>query len=160
MNLEDLVDAYGRIADSHALPAMSPARLKVSRQSLDNPEAAWAALQSLAPLEGWLQFQSIVQCFADGALPEPEPDWGWLLAAEAVDGEGRSHLIRQDGHRGLILVTCDPRPEGTETLLADEVEPLATAKAPGRLRYRRYWRRDPEMGLAPALAAFIGFART
>jgi hypothetical protein len=160
MNLEELAEAYGRIAGRHALPRVSPAHLRVSRQSLDNPQAAWTALQAVAPLEGWLQFQSIVQCFSGRALPKPEPDWGLLLAAEAVDGEGRSHLIRQDGSGGMVLVTCDPNAdEGGETWLADEVEQLAAGKAPGRLRYRRYWRRDPEMGLAPALAAFIGFAR-
>lgn len=161
MNLEALAEAYGRIPGRHALPVMFSAQMTTSRQTLSSPEDAWAALQGLAPLEGWLQFQSIVQCFAGGALPEAKPDWGLLLAAEAVDREGRSHFIRQDGLGGLILVTYDPRPtKGAEAWLADEVEQLATAKAPGRLCYRRYWRRDPDMGLVPAIAAFIGFTRT
>jgi len=162
MNPATLADAYAEVARRHVgLPEMTPGWLAAQpAQSLD-PPGAWETLKTLKPVEGWLQFQSCVTCFDQGRMPEPEPQWGFLLAAEAVDAESRSCLIRQDGTGGLLLIVATSgASEGAEELLTDEVFQLATGKAPGRLHYRRYWCRDPEMGFVPCFAAFLGFART
>lgn len=162
MNLATLSDAYARVAKRHGgLPEMALGKLAVSPPETLTPASAWDALKALNPVAGWLQFQSCVVCFEQGRMPEPESDWGVLLAAEAADGQGRSYLLRQDGSGALLLIAATPGSiDGTEEFLTDEVRQLATGKAPGRLRYRRYWRRDPEIGLVPAFAAFLGFART
>ena len=165
MSLQPLADAYARVrsAGNFELPAMAPARLAVEPRTIDDAAGGWAALAALGPLAGWLQFQSHICCFAAGTLPEPQSDWGVLLAAEACDTAGRSYQVRQDGDGGLLLVTATPGTAdgpGTRHCLTDEVRHLATARAPGPLRYRRYWARDPDMGLVPVFAAFEGFDRT
>jgi len=122
-------------------------------------------LQRHAPQQGWLQFQSHVLAFTAGDLPQPAPDWGVLLAAEAVDPNGCSIHLRQSGSGGWLFTVCTPAREATaetdtDLALADEVTLMATDKAPGPLHYRRYWQLDPETGAAPAFAAFIGFGPT
>jgi hypothetical protein len=166
MKMAALAEAYAHITKRHGgLPAMMPGLLRVQPPQNLAPVSAWDALAASGPVEGWLQFQSRVVCFDQGQMPRPEPDWGLLLAAEAVDGRDRSYLLRQDGSGALLLVVAVPgAEEGAEELLTDEVYQLATAKAPGkapcRLHYRRYWRCDSEMGLVPVFAAFLGFACT
>lgn len=160
MNLDQLAAAYARLSDALALPAMSVRQLHREPRPLPDPAAAWQALTALNPRCGWLQFQSAVCCFAAGEVPQPEADWGGLLAAEAVDGQGRSLLVRQDGRGGLLLVVAsDGDTDGAEPMLADEVKLLATGRAPGRLHYRRYWQPQGAAGLVPVFAAFIGFAQ-
>jgi hypothetical protein len=163
MKMVDLAAAYTLVTKPHdGLPPMIPGMLTVQSRQFFDPGAAWDALTALNSVEGWLQFQSRVVCFDQGQLPRPEPDWGLLLAAEAVDSQDHSHLLRQDGSGSLILITALPgAAEGAEELLTDEVYQLATGKAPGkdlRLHYRRYWRCDSEMGLVSVFAVFLGFA--
>lgn len=160
MSLEPLATAYARIVRAQGLPVMALRALAVKTRTVADPATAWAAFQTEGPVDGWLQFQSRVESFRGGTLPEPQPDWGYLLAAEGVDGVGRSLQVRPGPGGALLLVIANPDGPGAETLLTDQVEHLATRAGLGSLRYRRYWRQDPEMGPVPAFAAFIGFART
>ncbi|WP_295888519.1 hypothetical protein [uncultured Thiohalocapsa sp.] len=159
MSPDTLLTAYAEIAQRHGLPHLEPATLALTPTPCADPDAAWQALVADRPHAGWLQFQSQVLCFDNGELPASAPDWGGLLAAEAVTTDRRSLLLRQTGN-GLLLVTATPNPAdaSSEALLAEDLQRLATARAPGALCYRRYWRREPELGLRPYFAAFTGFA--
>lgn len=162
MRLEQTLAAYRRFAKRQGLPEMQLAGLKVETRDLDDPASAWSALKAEYPLEGWLLFQSRVAVFAAHSLPEPEPDWGLLLAAETYDEGGRSLSIRTLTPGRLRLVLAEHQPNGTD-YLADEVKHWATGKVLAEpiccrfLRYRRYWRQDPRDGLLPFFAAFRGF---
>lgn len=168
MPLEQTLDAYRRFAKRQGLPDMYLAGLKVETRDLEDPGSAWSALKAEYPLEGWLLFQSQVVVFAEHSLPEPEPAWGLLLAAETYDEGGRSLSIRTLAPGRLRLVIAEHQPNGTD-YLADEVKHWATGKVLERtgkvlertgcrfLHYRRYWRRDPQDGLVPFFAAFRGF---
>ncbi len=162
MNATELCAAYAEVAQKHGLPPMVPAALQVEIHDLADPEAAWEALAERKPVEGWLLFQSHVAAFLAEVLPEPDPDWGYLLAAEVLDAQGRSIHIRQSGTGGLRLTIATPVEEAADAedvFLTDRVRHLATNKAPGPLCHRRYWRVDSAMGVVPVFAAFQGFAR-
>ena len=140
---------------------MGVARLSIATTQHLDPAVAWAQLQALAPLAGWLQFQSKVVTFAGGALPEPLPAWGVLLDAACHDAAGRRILLRSLGAGQLALVIALPEigETNSEVMLVDDHHHLATGKAPGhKLCYRRYWRIDPDRGAVPYFAAFQGFA--
>lgn len=168
MSLQQVADAWNRVAETRgALPTLKVQHLHVKTEIIDEPHRAWDEVITLPLREGWLQFQSIVICFTDGKVPDAEPDWGCLLAAEAITKDDQSILVRQNGAGGLSLVIMTDGPgEGAEALLADEVSQLATGRVaqlpgirePPMLRYRRYWRGDGA-GFRPVLAAFIGFSR-
>lgn len=163
MTPSELSTAYARVRKAHGLPALEPARCQIETHALNDPSDALAELQRQAPQQGWLQFQSRVVAFTAGALPQPAPDWGVLLAAEAVDADGRSIHLRQTGAGGWLLVVCVPNGDASAPnglVLADDVTQLSVAKAPGPLCYRRYWTLDLETGATPAFAAFIGFGLT
>ncbi len=164
MNLQQLAAAYHQVASRHHLPPMSVAGLEISTPAPMESATAWAELQAFAPVAGWLQFQSRVVAFNGGALPQPAPDWGTLLDAACHDAAGRSILCRSLGTGLIALVIATPAPgdDPAMTYLVDEVRHLATGKVPGAcLRYRRYWRSDPdhpEPGVRPCFAALHGFA--
>lgn len=160
MSLDALAAAYARVARAQGLPAMTLGTLAVETRTLTDPATVWDAFKAEGPKEGWLQFQSRVEVFRGGASPEPKPDWGYLLAAEGVDGSGRSLQVRPGPGGTPLLVIATPNGPGADTFLTDEVEHLAARDGLGSLRYRRYWRQDPEIGPVPAFAAFLGFART
>jgi hypothetical protein len=154
--------AYARVAMAHGLPALEPARCHVQTQMMSEPAQILMELRQRQLQQGWLQFQSQVTTFIAGAVPEPAPDWGVLLAAEAVDAAGRSIHLRQHGTGGWLLTVCTPADDTSaevedDLVLADEVTQLPTDRAPGPLRYRRYWSLDPATGSIPRFAAFIGF---
>ena len=166
MTPKDLLAAYTKMARRHHLSPMKRTVLKVESSTIGDPQTAWQELQRLAPLEGWVQFQSHLAAFGSGELPDAHADWGLLLAAEGIDSQGRSIHLRQDGAGGLKLVIAASQPIGAgamgqETYFADRVSHLATDKALGeRVCYRRYWRLDSDLGAIPVFAAFQGFAPT
>ncbi len=162
MNATELGIAYAEVARKHKLPPMAPAALQVETEDFTDPESAWRALRERKPTEGWLLFQSHVTIFVRGLLPDPDPAWGFLLAAEVIDGNGHSIHVRQsetDGPRLVVAKPTDVAADVNEVFLTDHTRHLATDKAPGPLCHRRYWRIDPAMGVAPVFAAFQGFAR-
>lgn len=164
MNIPQLASAYQRVASRHHLPAMTVGGLVITSPPPMDTAMAWTELQAFAPLAGWLQFQSKVVAFTGGALPQPAPEWGSLLDAACHDAAGRSIQCRSLGAGQIALVTATPTSgeENGVTYLVDEVRHLATGKVPGAsLRYRRYWRPDPdnpEPGVVPCFVAFQGFA--
>lgn len=162
INATELGVAYAEVARKHGLPPMAPVALQVETHDLADPEGAWRALAERKPVEGWLLFQSHIAVFGSGSLPKPDPDWGCLLAAEVIDGNGHSIHVRQSETGGLRLVIAKPADvaaDVNEVFLTDHVRYLATDKAPGSLCYRRYWRIDPAMGVVSVFAGFQGFAR-
>lgn len=162
MNATELCVAYAEVARKHKLPPMTRAALQVETYDFADPETAWRALRERKPIEGWLQFQSQVATFLAGVLPEPDPAWGCLLAAEVIDGNRHSIHARQSETGGLRLVVAKPADvaaDANDVFLTDSVCHLATDKALGPLCYRRYWRIDPAIGVVPVFAAFQGFAR-
>lgn len=165
MIIEDLSNAYGRVARAHGLPKMVPARCRIETRHFEDAASALAAWQSFQSREGWLQFQSHVTIFERSEPPQPSDDWGVLLAAESVDADGRSMSLRHTGGDGWVSVLCTPlddtaTPSVDDLVIADLCSILGTGKTPGKLRYRRYWSLDPDTGAAPAFAAFLGFDRT
>jgi len=179
MTADELLAAYNKVAGKHGLPPMEVATTTAvhrvalaARPSAESGEDAWRFVRDLAPRSGWLQFQSRVVAFADDTLPEPAPDWGCLLAAEAVLRDGRSVTVGPDGRGALLAVVLRPEPlvpeadlaaAGAAPILLDRVRHRATGNVPGdgvAIYYARYWRADPERGLVPVVAAFTGFGPT
>lgn len=157
-----LCAAYAEVARKHALPPMALAALHGETHDFSDLEVAWEALRDRKPAEGWLQFQSHIAVFESGWLPQPDPDWGYLLAAEARNADGRSIHVRQSETGGLRLTIATPlvaAGDAENVFLTDDIRHLATDKAPGLLCHRRYWRVESAMGVAPVFAAFQGFAR-
>lgn len=150
----DVLDAYNDIADAFKLPALSRGGCRSEKTCLTDPDAVWPGLAARSPVTGWLQFQSKQLPFVDG-LPEPEPDWGLLLAAEAVTAAGDSIALCLDGAGGWTLTHYQHLPDGD--LLYDEPTQLAYDPKTGALRYRRYWRHEPEQGYVQVHACFTGF---
>jgi hypothetical protein len=161
MNIEQLCDAYNRIAPQYHLRPMERTNLSVTPEDLPTPEAAWSRLKELNPVAGWLQFQSQVKTFQDGQLPDAKPEWGSLLDAELIDAAGQSIRLRTVSPTclRLVIATGTGPSDGKGGFLADSVSQLGTGKAAGRLTYRRYWRLDPDRGAVPVFAAFQGFTR-
>lgn len=143
-----------RMNDKLRLPAMHAGGHRLVTMPFDAPDRLWNALLEQAPTQGWLQFQSLQCAFPDG-LPKPEANWGLLLAAEAVNSQGDSLIVGRDGHGAWLLSRCIHGPE--QPGLWDEVHHLAHNPDTGTLRYRRYWRLDPEQGYVQTRACFIGF---
>ncbi len=139
----ETLDAYEKFRESAKLPRMWQGAPKLENMlTLTEPDEVWAELQVKVPTEGWLQFQSCQQYFTDG-LPTPEPDWGCLLAAEAVTAQGHSLSLRQNTGQGWTLATHSHDEQGTG--LCDEVRHRLHG-VNGNLVYRRYWSDAGERG--------------
>lgn len=141
-------------AEDESLPPMTCCGLESDTEEFADPEAAWTALESLSPCEGWVLFQSRQRWFGDG-LPRREEEWGFPLAAEAAVSENESVRLDHAGGRWR-LTRFTHRPEGA--LLCDEVGQYLHGGG-GRLRYRRYWRLDGEQGCVQQQACLIGIER-
>ena len=150
----EILKAYSTLQQAQKLPKMQLGGVKVECRSFNDPQALWKELQSHQPSQGWLMFQSTQMPF-QGGLPERQPDWGWLLACEAVNADGDSLAILQDGQGGwrLIEYIADADMPG----LWDEVRQFAHAPDKGKLCYRRYWADEQEQGFVQKHACFIGF---
>ncbi len=156
----DILDAYRIVARKHDLPPMQSGGYRPHDDPIATPDAAWNRLASINPRQGWLLFQSAQMAFLDG-LPERNPAWGVLLAAEGYaehEGAPVSIALEQDGRGGWVLTTFTHLGEGD--CLWDKPEQLAYnrgTEGPGRLKYRRYWRYDEQQGYVQAAACFMGF---
>jgi len=150
----DTLAAYSQLVEQHELPTMRRGGYSTHTETLSEPDAVWAALAAQQPTQGWLQFQSRQRPFHDG-LPQPEADWGQLLAAEAVTGEGHSLSLAGDGAGGFRLTRYTHSASGD--WLCDELSQFAHDPRTGSLRYRRYWRLDDAQGYVQERACFIGF---
>ncbi|OZB62253.1 MAG: hypothetical protein B7X31_10045 [Thiomonas sp. 13-66-29] len=157
MNTLDMLDAYNMVAASHGLPHMQSGALLRTTTRHAEPEALWAAFSACQPAEGWLQFQSHQCAFSRGLAP-PQASWGILLAAEAVTAQGESLAVRQIPRAGWSLLRA-LHGQGGDSLPFDIVTQLAHNPSAGRLRYRRYWQRDPLQGFVQFTACFIGFEK-
>ncbi len=144
----ETLDAYQKISQKTGLPDMAQGAPKQkSRETWTDPDKVWAALQKARPTQGWLQFQSHQQYFT-GGLPKPKPDWGCLLAAEAVTDDGHSLILRQYSGPGWLLTTHSHDEKGDG--LYDEIRHRLHG-ANGFLVYRRYWSDDAERGFIQQL---------
>lgn len=150
----DIIETYNRLAKSEALPKMDRGGYEVLSETLRDPGGVWARLKELAPVQGWLLFQSHQTAFRSG-LPEAQPEWGVLLACEAADTHGNSIALGQDGAGGW-RVTLYRHAAGGD-MLFDKPALIASDPACGHLRYRRYWRREADGGYVQAVACFVGF---
>lgn len=139
-----------------SLPAMRSGGMSLRTDAYETHEALWNALRATKPLSGWLLFQSYQQAF-DGELPTPQPKWGRLLQAEAATQDGRSITVSRPPRAGWRVVATEHQITGD--LLWDECRHLAYDPKLGVLRYRRYWRDHPELGLIQVAACFFGFSQ-
>jgi hypothetical protein len=156
----NVLSEYQILAERHQLPLMQPGGYVANSETLEDPDQVWNRLSELRPSQGWLLFQSHQVPFTNG-LVEPKPEWGVLLAAEAYGetaGASTSIALEQDGRGGWVLTRYTHAQEGDH--LYDEPDQLAHTRGrpgPSKLRYRRYWRLDPELGYVQAVACFTGF---
>lgn len=162
MTPAELADAFERLrndgkAKSWQLNAVAAASLEATHEDFDTAGAAWDALAQAAPRAGWVQWQSHQTVFQEGKLPQPEPGWGALLAAEATVTETDSlHLAYLDGR--WRLTRCR-HIEESDAYLCDETHHLLHGAKDRHLRYRRYWTIDAEQGAVLARAVLIGISR-
>lgn len=153
----DLLAAYGRLCRAPVgkdLPAMLLGNLHREVRTYTEPVEAWSSLTANSPIEGWLQFQSHQAAFRDG-LPDPPAGWGAFLTAEAVCADGSALTLRRSPTAQWVLVIS--RHSAPGPLLCDEVAHLTHDRKLGSLRYRRYWRLDPDLGAVQHAACFVGF---
>ncbi len=150
----ELLDAYARIQERAGLPPMRQGAPRLEhRQIIADPEQVWLAFRAGRPVRGWMQFQSHQQVFLDGLPEAPDSAWGFLLAAEAVDADGGTHRLRQNGSAGWIA--SSHRHDENGDGLWDEVSHLLHG-ADGMLRYRRYWEARGGRGVVQTIACLIG----
>ena len=152
-----LLTAYQALRRTQAgseLPPMQSAGLQQQHHRHDQPAALWAAFMAHAPVQGWLQFQSHQLVFVD-SLPDPAPEWGALLQAEAVTADGLSLSAHRPPAGGWVLVESRHLEQGD--LLCDTVQHLTHDARLGKLSYRRYWQLDPKLGALQTAASFTGF---
>lgn len=162
MTLKELLHAYEALAAKNCLPEVNIGALEADPADYEYPNAVYLRLQAFAPEQGWLCFQSVVAEFWRAAdLPGPSRQSGAILTGECINTAEESLHIRQNG-RGGWRVTCY-RPHAGENYLYDVVtliahEPSAQRmRNPKRLRYHRYWKLEPDHGIRPFAACFIGF---
>jgi hypothetical protein len=153
--MNEILQAYMQLhARNASLPVMRRGSVEVRATSLGDPAGLWQELARWEPVQGWLMFQSIQLAFHQG-LFEPRPEWGQLLACEAVNGDGDGLALLSDGRGGWRLLEFLHRQEGPG--LWDEVRQYARTPDNGKLVYRRYWQETPERGFEQQHAVFIGF---
>lgn len=170
MDTQTLLELYNKVADGeNRLPKMEDQTFTLKTTPIEPPlasaEEAYRALEDFSPTQGWVGFQSADRSFTAGELPPMDNETGQLLAAEAVNAKGESLHIRYDGAGGWIGARYVAEVGGDR--LADMVTHIANDKANdkvndkklGKLRYRRFWRIDPEHGTEPCAACFIGFGK-
>lgn len=148
----ELINTYRSLQSKVQLPPMNSGAPRLEKQKvIDDPAAIWEAFTLFKPTQGWLQFQSHQTHFIDGP-PEPQTHWGLLLNAEAVDEQGQSLVLRQNGKGGWILSVYRHDEHGDG--LWDEVCHRLHG-ADGQLRYRRYWKKEANRGAVQRLACLI-----
>lgn len=161
MNLHALKESLDRLTDNlgnkaaqrWGLASMATCGLETTHEDFDNAETAWRALAQTAPQAGWIQWQSHQKHFHDG-LPEPNPDWGALIAAETVVSDTES--LRLDYLDGRWRLTCYRHDPNGDAYLCDETRHLLHGARDRYLHYRRYWKLDEHQGALQTGAVFIG----
>ncbi len=144
-----LLDQYDVIAKEHKLAPMTACGCEMEIREHKDAETAWQVLVSATPEAGWFQCQSEQRSFT-GGLPDYLPEWGVLLAAEAVtEGGGSLRIEHQNG--AWKEIHYGHRDNGD--FLCDEVTQYLHNG--GQLNYRRYWRQDPEQGCIQTHACLI-----
>lgn len=130
----------------------------------DGQQTLKQAIHDFKPVQGWLCIQSNVLFFHESkkfVLPE-----GVLLNGEAVNENGESLHIREDGKGGWLLTSFrEVDPEEEEECCRCMVEDFAFlgtshAKDPKdypQITYRRYWNYDEDFGCRQFSARFTGF---
>ncbi len=127
-------------------------RVRISTHATKKPEQLLEFLHKARTLHGWVCFQSAVVSFPLSELPG---DVGLPLSGELADGNKSMHFL-PDGAGGWTLTDIIETDDGDD-MLTDEVVYLGGDRAPGALRYRRFWRRTADGGYAPHAVRFIGF---
>jgi len=162
MKPEALLQAYRQMPKDMGLPDMEIGRVSWECQRLASRPAVLAKIQGFQPDAAWIGFQDTNIFIDGGGVGESYPDThGEVLSAECWNGKTRQSLhIRHDGHpEGAWLATCFQAGEGGD-YLADGFALIATEKTLGKLKYRRYWKIDPERGAEVFLACFVGFGKS
>lgn len=156
MNVEELLNAYRQVAGcGNKLPEMNSTDFEMSSERLPSAAEAWESIVAFAPVAGWLGCQSENRAFTANPPPAPDRITGVLLYAECVNSDSHSLHLRYNGAGAWLLTRFTPR-QGN-TYLCDTVKLIATDPNLGSLRYRRYWRLNPQHGAEPFVACFIGF---
>lgn len=161
MNLHALKKSLDRLTDNlgnekaerWGLASIHTCGLETTHEDFDDAEAAWRALAQAAPQAGWIQWQSHQTDFK-GSLPEPESDWGALLAAEAVVTGTDS--LRLDHLDGRWRLTRYRHIKEGDQYLCDETHHLLHGTRDRTLHYRRYWKLDEHQGALQTGAVLIG----
>ena len=142
--LHGILDAFGQATEALGSAPGTPTRpmhkggLSETVDTADTPNAAWSKLSAAEPIQGWLQFQSR-QALFDDRLPEPEDDWGAILAAECVLDDQTSISLHRGPQGRWHLITS--RDNDQVPGLIDDTRHLAAEKGKA-LHYRRHWTLD------------------
>ena len=143
-------------------PDLQPAKLSVDVQTLTEPAAVEAALAAFKPKAGWVERQSRTACFDAGELPPPQGGFDAIVSAELA-GEGESLSVRLVANGWRLTTLSETANDDREWLMHDTtlagVERLpASGTVFGRtLKYRVYWKYDPEQGWRQSAARLLGF---
>ena len=161
MNLQQLQEAYGLVAEKNTLPSMGLGKLSVTKSQFCSSNDVLAQMVKFEPRQAWITFQSTNIAILNGDLLSTYPiEHGFILAAECVSEDGKQSLhIRYDGtEESPWLAGIYEQGQGEEEYLFDDVGLLATTRKLGKLHYRRFWHIDAVQGAEPCFACFTGFA--
>ncbi len=157
MNLTSLQNAHQAIINDElkdwGLQPLETADLQTNHQDFNDPESAWKAIAEKAPRNGWVLWQSHQTHFENG-LPNPKPEWGVLLAAEAVLSDTESLRLDYIDDHWRLTTHCH-QPDGAQ-YLCDRTHQLLHRENDKHLCYRRYWHIDPIQGAVQLHAVFAG----
>jgi hypothetical protein len=142
-------------------PDLVPVAVTVTHEDYADPVALEQALAALGAVAGWVERQSRIEWFEGGAFPVGDGDFDAVAAAElaganvgwsvrAVPGGWRVTRIEEGAGPAEFLCHDTPQP-GVDRL-------PGTGAAFGRtLRYRVYWRREPDHGWRPCAARLLDY---
>lgn len=130
---------------------------KAKRIADDRYVELWNEIRGFQPTEGWLCFQSSVESFKGGKLPEPKAQRGWILTGEMINAEGKSLHIQQHPESGWVITKSTEQTEGD--YLVQSCAFLSTEDRLGKLKYQVYWEHDPEHGYQRRFSRFAGFEK-
>jgi len=148
-----MLDEYNKVANVLKLPEMNSASISKNSTCFDKPDGLLEVLRGWLGYSGWVCFQDDIVILPIETLPD---NLGYPLSAEAVAGSTSFRLL-PDGHGGWTISIIEESESGEHKVLWDNVKQLGNGHAPGSLHYRRYWKKDADIGYAPFVARFIGF---
>lgn len=145
-----------------ALPAWSPCAVTLESTLVTDPAEVERMAQGFDAAAGWLERQSRLSLVEPGQWPSAQGGFDAILAGELAGARAGLLIRRVAEGWHLTWIADHPDPTGDKLCHEEElagVERLRATNQPfgRRLRYRIYWRHNPETGWRRYAARLLGF---